>query len=135
MGHELRRNRVALADALARGDAAGAASLYSGDGRLLTPTATVIEGRRQIEAFWRAGIMLGLTSVDLVLTELRRFGCTAIEFGRYTLGFDGEGSPASDSGKYFVLHRQQDDGAWRRVVDVFNPDGPGTGRLDLEEDR
>jgi uncharacterized protein (TIGR02246 family) len=133
MEHELRRNRLALADALARGDAAGAASLYAGDCRLLTPTATVIEGRRQIEAFWRAGITLGLTSVDLVLTELRRVGCTAIEIGRYTLGFDG-GSPVSDSGKYLVLHRQTG-GGWLRAVDVFNPDGPGVGRLDHKEDR
>ena len=134
MEHELRLNRTALTDALARGDAAGAASLYAGDGRLLTPTASVIEGRRQIEAFWRAGILLGLTGVELVITELRRVGCTAIEIGRYTLAFDGGSKTVSDSGKYLVLHRQSG-GTWFRAVDVFNPDGSGVGRLQAKEER
>jgi uncharacterized protein (TIGR02246 family) len=135
MEHELQRGRSALSDALARGDAATAASLYAGDGRLLTPDAALVSGRGEIEAYWRAGIRLGLASIALDLIELRGLGGTAIEIGRYSLAFAGEVEPGFDAGKYLALHRRQDDGSWKRVADVFNPDGPGVGRREQKEAR
>ena len=116
----IRKSTTALADALARGDAAGAAALYADDGRLLTPAAELITGRRQIEAYWREGIGFGLSSLELETLDVQVVGGVAVEIGRYTLAVRDE----SDAGKYVVLHRQQPDGTWRRAVDVFNPDEP-----------
>lgn len=112
------RASTALADALSRRDVTGAALLYADDAFLLSPAAELISGRREIEAYWDAGLALGLVRVELTALELRVVADTAIEIGRYVLGLDG----ASDGGKYCALHRRDGDGAWRRVVEVFNPD-------------
>jgi len=124
MDEGFRRGAAALAAALARGDAPGAAALYSDDGKLLTSAAKLISGRDEIEAYWREGIGFGLSNLELEAFDVQVLGAVAIEIGRYTLAVrDG-----SDEGKYLVLHRRQPDGSWRRAVDVFNPDEPTSAR-------
>lgn len=117
----------ALADAIRRADAAGAAELYAEDGRLLTPAARLITGRQEIESYWRAGLAFGLSGIVLEPEELQVDRRTAVEVGRYafTVTADG-GDPVCDRGKYLVLHRRRPDGTWCRAVDVFNPDAPAT---------
>lgn len=121
MEDAIRHATGALAAALGRGDAAGAAELYADDSRLLTPAAELIAGRRDIEAYWRTGLRIGLSRIELDSAEVRVDGPLAVEIGRYVLAV---GAEAADRGKYLVLHRRQGDGAWLRVVDVFNPDVP-----------
>lgn len=118
MDDGFRDGAAALAAALARGDAPGAAALYSDDGKLLTAAARLISGRAEIEAYWREGIGFGLSNLELEAVDVQVIGALAIEIGRYALAVRG----GSDQGKYLVLHRQEPDGTWRRAVDVFNPD-------------
>jgi uncharacterized protein (TIGR02246 family) len=110
---------AAFAAALGRRDASAAAALYADDGALLTPAADLIRGRTDIEAFWREGIAFGLSGIELEATDVTVIGAVAIEIGRYALRLDG----ATDRGKYLVLHRRDGDGAWRRAVEVYNPQG------------
>jgi len=132
----IRKSTTALADALARGDAAGAAALYADDGRLLTPAAELITGRRQIEAYWREGIAIGLSVLELQVLELEVACGLAVEIGRYTLVLEPNGaSPVADHGKYVVLHRGQSDGSWSRSIDVFNPDVPGAFSHEPKEEQ
>lgn len=132
----VREATFALADALARGDAVAAAQLYVDDGKLLSPAAELISGRLDIEAYWRAGISFGLVGVELDPLELEVVDGVAIEIGRYVLAVVGDGDAGvRDSGKYLVLHRRDGDGAWRRAVDVFNPDVPAGARLESKEER
>jgi ketosteroid isomerase-like protein len=119
MEDEIRDVSVELGAAVSRGDAAAAAALYEADDWLLASSAELIDGRNEIEAYWRAGLALGLAHVDLCLTDLQVADAIAIEIGRYALRLAGD---AVDGGKYVVLHRRQTDGTWRRAVDVFNPD-------------
>jgi ketosteroid isomerase-like protein len=129
------RGTAALADALARGDAAAAAALYAADGTLLVAAAEPINGRPQIEAYWQAGIAFGLTSLELRAIELRVESGVAIEIGRYTLALDVDGrGHVVEAGNYLVLHRRLPDGPWRRTVDVFNPDVPQEARRKRKED-
>jgi len=119
--------RSALAAALSLGDPVGAAALYLDDARLLTPGAELVEGRREIEAYWRTGIALGVSRIELELLELRRPSSLAVEIGRYALSVSPiGGDKLVDRGKYVVLHGQHVDGSWRRAVDVFTPNGLGT---------
>lgn len=111
-----------FAAALSRGDAPAAAALYAENGKLLTSAADLVEGRQHIEAYWRAGMAIGLSSVALTPLEIEVGIETAIEIGRYELGVAAD---VADSGKYVVLHRRQTDGTWRRAVDVFNPEPKG----------
>jgi ketosteroid isomerase-like protein len=129
MEDEILATAHAFAAALAGGDAEGAALYYADEAKLLTSAAEVIAGRREIHAYWRAGLSLGLSGVELEPSTLERRGRLAVEIGRYRLAFDDAGGGASnDSGKYLVLHRREPGGAWRRAVDVFNPDVPKPAR-------
>jgi uncharacterized protein (TIGR02246 family) len=121
MEDPIRNATTELAAALTRGDAHAAAALYADNGKLLTPAADLVDGRAQIEAYWRAGLGLGLVDVVLAPTELDVGDDTAIELGRYELALDG----VADRGRYVVLHRRQADGTWRRAVDVFNSNRKG----------
>jgi ketosteroid isomerase-like protein len=132
----VREATFALADALARGDAVAAAQLYVDDGKLLSPSAELISGRLDIEAYWRAGIAFGLAGIELDAEDLEVVDGVAIEIGRYVLAVEGDGDASvRDSGKYLVLHRRDGDGAWRRAVDVFNPDVPAAARHQTKEER
>ena len=123
MGDEIRMSAAALTAALHRGDVAAVGLLYAEDCRLLTSQAEVVCGRPQIEAYWRAGLAVGLSSVELVPTEIEVGSETAVEIGRYRLAITPEGDAAvADAGNYVVFHRRQPDGSWLRAVDVFNPD-------------
>lgn len=129
MKDEVRHATVALVAALERGDAAAAAALYADDGKLLTPGADLISGRRDIEAYWREGIAVGLSSAEFRATEVRTVPDFVMEIGHFRLGFARQGTlPSCDAGKYLVLHRRQTNGSWERAVEVFNPDVPASAR-------
>jgi uncharacterized protein (TIGR02246 family) len=132
----VRNAATALATALARGSAADAAALYAADGKLLTAAAELIDGRRQIEAYWQAGLAIGLSDIELVAEDVEAGHEFAVEIGHYafTLTAD-DGGPSIDCGKYVVLHRRQADGSWCRAVDVFNPDVSGTARRAFKEEQ
>jgi uncharacterized protein (TIGR02246 family) len=117
MGDEIRSH--AFTAALARGDAASAASLYAADGALLTADAELLRGREEIGSYWREGIALGLRHLELDQVEVRELGDAAVELGRYVLVVDD----ASERGRYVVVHRREADGAWRRAVEVYNAEG------------
>src|SRR6185437_192135 len=118
MEHELADATAALSAALIRGDARAAAAMYADDGKLLSPATELLRGRREIEAFWQAGLDVGLSELELLPLELQLGAGLALEVGRYTLAV----ASRPESGKYAVLHRREADGVWRRAVDVFNPD-------------
>jgi uncharacterized protein (TIGR02246 family) len=118
-------NNRRFAAALAAGDAAGAASVYADDAALLPPDVEALKGREAIERFWQAGIAMGIRGVELETRELEQEDELAYEIGRYTLRIEPDGGePATDVGKYLVVHRREPDGSWRWAADVFNSDGP-----------
>jgi uncharacterized protein (TIGR02246 family) len=127
---------VQLAEALSGHDAAAAAALYAEDARLLT-TAEQILGRADIEAYWNAGMTLGLSRAVLTPTEVRVGDRVAVETGCYEFTLTGgPGQPAAvDRGTYFVLHRRDDNGSWRRGVELFDVDPAEAPGLDLLEEK
>ena len=121
--------KASFVSALGRRDARSAAAVYAEDARLLPPSAELIEGREAIEAFWRAGLDIGVSHVDLLTLGLERRDGVAYEIGRYALRLDSvEGETVFDRGKYVLVHERQADGSWRRVVEMFNPEFPPVRR-------
>ena len=53
-----------LADRLRRGDAPAASELYSDAATLLASGAAPLRGRAEVEAYWRAGLDLGLSELE-----------------------------------------------------------------------
>lgn len=134
MEAEIGETRAALIRSLQRGDAAMAACVYADDARLLPPTADPVRGRPEIEAYWRAGIALGLSGVDFDRQVLACVAGMVVEIGRYVVTIiDDRAGQLVDRGTYLVLHRQVADGSWRRSVDVFDSDEPSAARHDEGE--
>ena len=117
--------RDAFVAALERGDVHAASEIYVEGARLFAPSAGVIEGRAAIEAFWSAGLRMGITAVELEVVDVERDEGLACEFGRYMLRLEPrDGASVVDRGQYVLVHRRQQDGTWLRAVEMFNPDAP-----------
>ncbi len=114
----------ALVGAVWRGDAAAAGDAYAADGMLLAPAPELVRGRAEIEAYWQAGIALGLSAIAFEREVLEQVEAGIVEAGRYALYVDDAAvGTVAERGTYIVLHKQGLDGSWRRAVDVFDPDG------------
>jgi uncharacterized protein (TIGR02246 family) len=109
-------------EAFNRGDAAGAARLfYTRDARVLPPGAQMVQGLDKIAEYWAAAAsaaQMGVRRVELTTLELQPLGDEAYEIGRATLTLAGGGRVMP---KYVVVWKQED-GAWRRHVDIWNMD-------------
>jgi ketosteroid isomerase-like protein len=128
----IHESREAFVEALSRGDGTAASEVYAADARLLPPSGELIAGRGAIESFWLTGIDAGLSAVDLVLLELVSDDRMAYEIGRYELRLrPAEGGQVAETGKYVLIHRQQDDGAWYRAVEMLTPDASPAAGADL----
>ena len=135
MENEIHAATTALVTALGRADVAAAAAVYADDARLLASSAEVIQGRAEIEAYWRAGIELGLCSLAFESGLLKAIDGGVLELGRYAVTVRPEPlTSAVERGAYLVLHTRTPDGSWRRAVEVFNPDEPEPARPKPEKE-
>ena len=110
--------------ALARGDAADAAAVYTEDGQALPPNGEIATGRAAIQAIWQGAIEMGVKAATLTSIELKHSGAAAYEVGKYTLL--GERGERLDTGKYIVIW-QQEDGQWKWHRDIWNSSMPAAG--------
>ncbi len=131
MEGEIEEATAALVQSLEHGDASSAARVYADDARVLAPAGELIRGRAEIEAYWRTGIALGLSTVAFERQLLAAVAGSVIEIGRYAVAVEvARNGRIVDHGTYLVLHAQVADGSWRRTVDVFNADESNTTRYD-----
>lgn len=117
--------RDAFITALQRGDVTAASAAYTGDARLLAPSAELVTGRQSIARFWQAGVDAGVDSIELhaLDLEVEPGGQAALEIGRYVLRLTSpSGELIVDRGRYLLVYRHEPDGAWRRAAETFNPE-------------
>ncbi len=105
-----------FASCLRRGDARELAKLYSEDAMLLPPGSDFVEGRDDIQAFWKGVMDVGISGAQQDTVELHDFGGMALEIGTYKL-FAGEA--VVDSGKYLIVWRHEDL-SWKLYRDTWN---------------
>ncbi len=111
--------------AIARGDAAGSAAVYTEDAKILPPDSPALTGRKAAQEVWQGYIDIGLKRVSLQTLELEEMGDRAIERGAVTIEIQGEGGQTMQaSGKFIVLWGRQADGAWKWHWDCWNFDAP-----------
>ena len=92
MENEIFAETAALVTALERGDVVAAGDVYADGARLLASSAELIQGRTEIEAYWRAGIDLGLSGLAFERRVLDEIGGNVLELGRYSVSMKGESS-------------------------------------------
>jgi len=107
-------------------DAAGVASYYTEDAKLLPPGSPLLEGRDAIRAFADGMFAAGCRSLDLKTGDVVEAGDLAVEVGSFVMGIVPPGAdPIQDVGKYVAIWRRQSDGSLKLIVDTFNSDTPG----------
>jgi ketosteroid isomerase-like protein len=127
MQQNIQDNNDAFTAALAAGDAAAVAAVYSDNARLLAPGSELLTGTGAIAGFWNAGIAAGIRGAELTTLTVEERDDLAIEVGRYTLRIQPAGADSvTDTGKYVVVHRRNGSGDWRWDLDIFNSDTTGS---------
>lgn len=112
-----------FAAAMNQGDVATAMHVYAENARFLPPNNPVITGKANIQAYWKgAAQALGIKGVMMSTVDIEFIEDTAIEQGQYTL----ELANGEDRGKFIVVWKRQQDGAWKWYLDMFSSDlAPG----------
>jgi ketosteroid isomerase-like protein len=106
--------------ALANGDAAAVAALYTLDGQVLAPNYPAVVGRQAIERFWQAVIQMGVHHVTLSTLELELgFQNIACEQGKAILR--SETGAVVDAAKYIVIWKPEA-GWWKWHRSIWNSD-------------
>ncbi len=110
-----------LSAAIASGDAAAAAALYTEDGCFLASNMDFLRGRAAIQQFLQGILDMGVKELKLETLELETFGDTAVQVGTYELL--AEGGAQADSGKFIVIWKNID-GQWQLHRDMINTNLP-----------
>ena len=112
-------------EAIARGDAAACAAVYTEDAEILPPDSPAMTGKQAAQGLWQSIIDMGVKGISLQTLELEEMGDRAVERGAFTIDIQGEGGQTMQaSGKYIVFWRRQADGAWKWHWDCWNLDAP-----------
>ena len=112
-------------EAIARGDAAACAAVYTEDAKVLPPDSPAMTGKQAAQGLWQSIIDMGVKGVSLQTLELEEMGDRAVERGAATIDIqDEDGQTMQASAKFIVLWRRQADGAWKWHWDCFNFDAP-----------
>jgi ketosteroid isomerase-like protein len=125
LAQALAETRARFVAALGRADSEALAALYTADATLLPPAAAAINGREAIQRFWQAGLDAGIVAIRLEPAGLDQDTRLAYELGSYELRLEPAASTTIvDYGNYVLVHARQDDGNWRRRLEIFTPATP-----------
>jgi uncharacterized protein (TIGR02246 family) len=107
--------------AIAAGNAAGVAALYTDDALVMPPNSEAVSGRPAIEKAFQGMIASGVKQAILTAKEVEAHGDTATEVGAYSIK-DAAGKEI-DRGKYIVVWKRVQ-GQWKLHRDIWNSNVP-----------
>lgn len=117
-------NAQAFTTTYNNGDIAAVAMMYAADAKVLPPNDKIVEGRANIETFWKGANTAGLKIVSLTPLDVTVGGNLAVETGKYVITMPAaDGGIATDEGKYVVVWRREGRN-WKIIRDIFNSDKP-----------
>ncbi|HSD66160.1 MAG TPA: DUF4440 domain-containing protein [Vicinamibacteria bacterium] len=111
----------AFTSAVARGDAAAIAALYTSTAEVLPPGGEIARGREAIQKAFQGAIDAGMRDLPLTLVEVEAHGDTATEVGTWV--WKGKDGATLDHGKYIVIWKKEG-GDWRLHRDIWNSSTP-----------
>jgi uncharacterized protein (TIGR02246 family) len=107
--------------ALAKGDAAALAGMYTVSAIAFPPNAEPMKGRAAIEKMWQGVVAGGIKGATLTTSDVETHGDTAYEVGSYEMKVDG--GKVVDRGKYIVIWKREQ-GQWKLHRDIWNTSMP-----------
>jgi uncharacterized protein (TIGR02246 family) len=114
----------AFSAAVAAGDTAKIAALYTEDAQAFPPNSTRADGRAAIQKMWADFLATGVKKIDLKTLEVEQSGDYAYEVGTYSIS--GEADKHLDHGKYVVVWKRVG-GQWKLFRDIWNSDMAAAG--------
>ncbi len=114
-------NNKKFGAAIAAGNPAGVAGLYTDDAMVLPPNGEAMSGRPAIEKLFQALVAAGIKEITLTAQEVEAHGDVATELGAYSVK-DGAGKEI-DRGKYIVVWKRVQ-GQWKLHRDIWNSNLP-----------
>jgi uncharacterized protein (TIGR02246 family) len=105
------------------GDADGVAAAYAADAALLAPNLPPQKGHDAIKAFWGGFLDAYTVRFEVVSDTIEGRGDLAYNRGhyRFTAVPKAKGVPGvADEGKFIEILKQQPDGSWKYVVDMWS---------------
>ena len=112
---------AAWSAAVAKGDAKGAAAIYSANGQILAGGSDPVRGTAALTKFMQGILDEGVGSVTLTTLEVVGQGRYATEVGSYVM--KDKAGKEMDHGKYMELWRLEK-GDWKLHRDIFNSSVP-----------
>ena len=107
------------------GDATAATEDYAVDAIVLPPNAPEVEGKDAIIKLWQSFIDLGKATVKLSTVNTDVFGNIAVNHQTYQFEATMEdGQVIKDNGKSIVVYKEQKDGSWLIIYDMWNSNFP-----------
>lgn len=101
-----------------RQDAAGVASVFLADGKLLAPGKPMLTGTEDIRAHWQGAFTAGVSRIEKTPIEILVDGDLAVETSRYVVDFKDK----KILGKDTLVWRRGKDSVWRIASDIWNSD-------------
>ena len=103
-------------------------SHYADDAIFMEPAIPAMKGKEAI----RLGLRIFLEDKNFNITftptrvEASRAGDLAYSHGTYAAKMTNPktNKPVSETGKYVCVYRKHNDGSWKSILDINNPDGP-----------
>jgi len=111
----------AFVEAFKKGDAAGAAAVYTVDAWALPPGSPPVIGRQAIQGIWQGALDGGIKAVELETLELEFQGDAAFEVGQGLLLLAN--GQVADRAKYIVVWKREN-GEWKWHRDIWNTSLP-----------
>ena len=121
MKNEIEKVNREFEDAMSKGEAQRLAAVYTQDGQALPPNGGIVNGHKDLQAFWQGALDMGITGATLESLELDFQGDCAIEIGAFVLKTNAD--PEFDWGKYIVIWKLEN-GQWRWHRDIWNSSKP-----------
>ena len=124
IGREFQALDRQFAASIERGDAAGAAALYTEDARLLPPNSDAVVGRDAIQAFMQGMIESGVHDIQFMQAEVHVMGEIAYDRGELQFSVQPEkGEPMMSKSKYVCVWTPVN-GEWKIDVCIWNSSLP-----------
>ncbi|HSR68729.1 MAG TPA: DUF4440 domain-containing protein [Acidobacteriota bacterium] len=112
-----------FAEAFNNHDPDALVGLYSEDATLMPQGAPAAQGSEAIRQFF-ADLFASASPSDMTLTiqKLEIHGQVAVDVGQFSMNLNppGQDEPVLEEGKYVVVWKQDEGGAWKLYIDIFN---------------
>jgi uncharacterized protein (TIGR02246 family) len=119
---ELQKMTDRYVSALEKGDAATFVSQYKDDAVVLPPDAQMLNGKTEIEKFWKDAAE-GVSDVKITVTEVKPLGpTTARDIGTFSFKTKAQ-PPQNVTGKYVVIWEKVGND-WKNTTDIWNMNPP-----------